>query len=118
MAVYGTTGGSADAIRQAASAEGQAAAAQRNVGELEDKVERLTLVCAALWELVKERNGLTEEALVERIAILDAKDGVADGKMTRTVKPCGKCGRPVSPKHQKCIYCGADRPITTVFEGI
>src|SRR5476649_2623959 len=118
MPSYSSNAGNSEAIRQAASAESAANEARRNLVQIQDKLDRVTLACAALWELVKERTNLTENDLAARIAILDAKDGVADGKMTRTVKPCAQCHRPMSPQHRKCMYCGAEQPITTIFESL
>jgi hypothetical protein len=110
----GGSGYSADASR--ASAE--ALNARQAVKELHDEVGRLRLVCAALWELVKERTNLTEADLVARVAIMDAKDGVADGMMTRRAQPCAKCGKQMASRLTKCMFCGAERAAATVFEGI
>jgi hypothetical protein len=118
MSLYNSGTGNTDAIRQSASAESAAREAHRDIVQVQDKLDRLTLACAALWELVKERTNLTENDLAARIAILDAKDGIADGKMTRTVQPCANCKRPISPQHRKCMYCGTEQPLTTIFESL
>ena len=102
----------------AAHAASEATVAQRRVAELEDQLDRLTLVCAAVWELVKERAKLTEDDLAQRVAILDVKDGVADGKFTHGVRPCQKCNRPVSARHRKCLYCGAEQVVDGVFQSL
>ncbi len=85
---------------------------------VEERLDQLTLVCAAMWQLIREKTNLTEQDLAERMAIIDAKDGVADGKMTRTVNKCPKCNRTMSPKHKRCLYCGHQLPIQTVFDQI
>ena len=119
MPIYGGIGGSdGTAGRQAAAASSEAAAASREVTQLRDEVARLKLVCAAVWELLKERGKLTEDDLVTRVAILDARDGVADGKLTRPIRTCVQCGRTVAAKHTKCLYCGIVQPAGSVFEGI
>jgi hypothetical protein len=112
------TNTSGSANRQAAAAESDALSAQRHVKELEDRVDKLTLVCAAVWDLLRDRGKLTEADLIERIAILDAKDGVADGKMSRKTRPCSNCKRPVSPRTNKCMYCNTLQTPDSVFEGI
>ena len=88
------------------------------VRQLEERLDQLTLVCAAMWQLVREKTNLTEQDLAERIAIIDAKDGVADGKMTRVVDKCPKCSRTMSPKHKRCLYCGFQKPFDTAFSQI
>ena len=103
---------------EAAHAAGEALNAQQKVAELEEQVDKLTLVCAAMWELLKQKTALTEEELADRVAIIDAKDGTADGKITHTVRPCSKCGRPVAALHRKCLYCGFEQPMTTIFEAL
>jgi len=108
----------ASSNRQAASAENEALNAKQAVKLLEDRVDRLTLICAAVWDLLRERGKLTEQDLVERIAIMDAKDGVADGKMSRKTRPCGKCGRPIAAQHNKCMYCGNVEVPMSPFEGV
>jgi hypothetical protein len=114
----GGTGAGGGTNRQAAQASTEAAAAKREVSELQDQLERMKLVCAAVWEILKEKHGLTEEYLVERVAMLDAKDGVADGKFSRAPKKCVKCGRTVTDKQPKCIYCGTEQPFESVFQSL
>jgi hypothetical protein len=87
-------------------------------GQDNERVDQLLLVCAAMWELVKEKTGITEEELINRVAILDAKDGVADGKLTQTPVKCPKCNRVVSGKHSRCLYCGNQLPVESVFKTV
>ena len=119
MTMYGGYPGDNSAARQqAAAASSEAASAKRDVADLERELGRLKLVCAAMWELLKQRSKLTEEDLVAMVAMLDAKDGVADGQLTRSVRPCVQCGRTVAAKQTKCMYCGKEQPAASVFEGI
>ena len=86
--------------------------------EAQERMDQLLLVCAAMWELLSEKTGLTENDLATRIAEIDARDGVADGKMTYTPVKCPQCQRTIFPKQQKCLYCGAARPLDSVFKAI
>jgi len=113
---YGVPGDGA-ARRQAAEASTDAAGAKRDVAEMEKEIGRLRLVCAAVWELVKEKTNLTEDDLVAKVAEMDARDGVADGQLTRTIRKCVQCQRTVSAKQVKCMYCGTVQPVASVFEG-
>lgn len=45
-------------------------------------VDRLRLVCQALWELCSERLGVTEEELEEKVLEIDLRGGKADGKLS------------------------------------
>lgn len=45
-------------------------------------------------------------------------DGVQDGKATRTVARCPKCRRVMSPRHNKCLYCGAGKLISSDFDAL
>ncbi len=104
-----------------AAADGAAAAARSaedRARDADERLDQLLLVCAAMWELVRERTGLTEEDLVTRVAMIDARDGQADGKMTYTPIKCTKCNRTVFPKHRKCLYCGQPVQMDSVFKGI
>lgn len=105
-------------MAEAAEAQREAKTAQQRVSELEEQVERLTLACASMWELIQQKTGLTEDQLVDRITEVDARDGQVDGRLTRGVHPCSKCGRPVPARRQKCLYCGAEQAAGGVFESI
>ena len=119
MSMYGgMPGGDSGARQQAASASADAASAKRDVSDLENELARMRLACAAMWELVREKTGLTEDDLIAKIAILDARDGVADGKLTRTIRKCTQCGRTIAAKQNKCMYCGTVRAIDSVFESL
>lgn len=88
----------------------------RRVLDLEDRVDRLVITCMAMWSLVQQHAPCTEEDLMERIKQIDLLDGQPDGKITRQIVRCSTCNRVMSPRHRKCIYCGAERLIATAFD--
>ncbi len=102
----------------AAQAQSAASSARRDVSHLEDRLERLSLVCMAMWSLIQDKTGLTEEDLLERVRVIDLMDGVEDGKASRTVQKCHACNRVMSPRHQKCLYCGAAKLAKSAFDRI
>jgi hypothetical protein len=104
---------SSEASRNAAAAKSQAISAEEKAAALREQVDKLTLVCAALWELVKDKTALTEEDLMTRVGVL-----AASGKLAHTLHPCAQCGRPVAPRHRTCMYCGATQPTTGVFDAL
>ena len=85
---------------------------------LEERVERLSLICMAMWSLLQSETQLTEDDLLERVKEIDLLDGVADGKITRRVARCGKCDRPMSSRHSRCIYCGSEQLVASAFDTV
>ena len=80
---------------------------------LEQEVRRLALMNQALWEVLRQRLGLTDEDLLRKVKEVDLRDGVEDGRMTEVGLECPTCGRVSSSKHWRCLYCGHqfERPI-------
>jgi len=116
---YGTTSGggvSADAAISAARSASRAEAAEREVEQLNDRLDKLTLVCMAMWSLLREVSDLREEDLMQRVREIDLRDGVPDGKVTRRIARCPRCNRVMSPRHKKCLYCGSPRLDLTAFD--
>lgn len=113
---YNDSPGTGLAASQAAAASSSAGAARRGVKHLEDRHERLALICMAMWSLIQDKTGLTEEDLLERVHVLDMMDGVADGKATKSVSKCPKCARTMNARHQRCLYCGAQKPAGSAFD--
>ena len=76
---------------------------------------RQALVCQALWELVSERLGLTDEDLAKRVEEIDLRDGQADGKIGTRQLTCPQCGRPANSSRRTCVYCGAALDVPYAF---
>ena len=102
----------------AVRAEVRATSAGAKIERVEERLEKLLLVNMAMWELIQECTNLTEEDLACKIREIDLRDGVEDGKKTSVVKLCPKCNRTMSPKHSRCLYCGAEDLAATTFDGI
>lgn len=85
---------------------------------LEDRVDRLSLICMAMWSLIRDKTDLTEDELMERVKLIDLMDGTEDGKATRTVMQCTACNRPMNPRHKKCLYCGSEKLIQSAFDSL
>lgn len=73
---------------------------------LADKVEELALITRALFELLQESTGVSEEQLRKKITEIDLRDGQADGRMTPQPKKCPKCDAMMSPRFGRCLFCG------------
>ena len=110
--------GSGISASEGARAAAAAGNAQRDVAHLEDRIERLSLVCMAMWSLIQDKTQLSESDLLERVKMIDLMDGVADGKASRSVQKCHACQRVMSPRHRKCLYCGAEKLAQSAFDAI
>jgi hypothetical protein len=99
--------GIAAAERAAENAEAHVERCANTVKELQRQVERLSLACQAMWELLRGCSDLTEEDLEKKILEVDARDGCVDGKIGVQALDCPSCGRKTSSKRDSCIMCGA-----------
>jgi hypothetical protein len=76
---------------------------------LEDRIDRLLLTNIAMWSLLRDSMGLTDQDLVNKIQQIDLQDGLADGKVSRSPATCPQCKRTFAPRHRRCLYCGHER---------
>lgn len=94
--------------RAAASAEARADTVQAQLKRAEQRMDRLALVCMAMWTLLSERTGITEEDLHNRVREIDLADGSLDGKVRVQPQACPQCKRTLSKRHLRCMYCGRE----------
>ena len=93
-------------VRSVPEIGGDAGAVRANVGEVDARLDRTLLAFEAMWTLLREKLGLSDLELVERINELDLSDGKLDGRVRKTPVSCPSCGRTMSRKFTKCMYCG------------
>src|SRR5262245_23137873 len=72
------------------------------VKQLQARVDRHGLVIAAVKEMLLSQQGMSEDKFA-----LSLERAVAN---KAAEKNCRKCGKAMSPKHNRCIYCGEPRP--------
>jgi hypothetical protein len=72
------------------------------VRQLQARVDRHSLVIQVLKEMVLSQDGFSEDGFLERLERAVAQK-VDD-------KTCRKCGKAMSAKHSRCMYCGEQRP--------
>ena len=106
------------ATSEAARASAGARRAEQAASEVEERIDKLTLICMAMWELLRDNTKFTETDLMAKVQEIDLRDGVPDGKITATVSKCPQCNRTMNPRHQTCLYCGHEKLIDGVFESI
>jgi hypothetical protein len=99
-----------DAKGEAVRAQSAAASATARASELQEKVDRLTLACQAMWEILRTRLGVQDRELIAKIEEIDLRDGSRDQRIAPRPTLCPKCSRQNSTRHTRCIYCSTDLP--------
>ncbi len=94
------------ATSDAARAKSMARSVESKVRVLEANLAKSLMINEALWELIRDKHGLTEKDLHDKLHEVDMRDGVLDGKNQRQAAKCPNCHHTVSPRHPACIYCG------------
>lgn len=90
----------------APSSEAKANTAVEEVYFLRQRLDKICLVSQALWELLRDNTRLTDEDLLKKMHEVDLRDGKLDAKMAAELQKCPQCGRAISARHGKCLYCG------------
>lgn len=88
-------------------------------GDLNDlvrHVRKLALVNQALYEVLKERTGITDEELRRKIDEIDRRDGVSNHRHDAAPLRCPKCGISVTAGALMCQGCGAKTAPKYPFE--
>jgi hypothetical protein len=99
-----------DAHEEAMEAASDARHAVTLTDEVVHRVERLALMSQALWSLLRDRLGVTDEELMDVAKDLDLSDGYRDGRVRHASRKCPSCHRMVGKHHLRCIYCGTLMP--------
>jgi len=86
--------------------------------ELSGRIDCLSLMCMAMWELLQQETSLSEEDLFSKVKDIDLRDGTLDGKLQKKAAQCTQCGRVLSRKHGRCLYCGSMKLQTTILDQI
>jgi len=85
---------------------------------LRQSVDKLVLINRALWEILAESRGLSDEYLMNKVNEIDLRDGTLDGKIRAAIKKCPSCGRTLSQSRDTCLYCGARDTHASPFDRI
>ena len=90
---------------------------RREFDDIDDRIDRLTLMCEAMWSLIEDNTALTTDDLERRIHDLDIADGRRDLRRQRTARPC-ECGAMVPISSLNCPFCGAPAMKDTPFDTV
>jgi hypothetical protein len=89
--------------RKASQSHNDLADLKTTVRQLMVRLDRQALVIGVLKEMLLAGSAAAEDDFLARLAQAAVKKEADD-------KVCGKCGKPMSPKHSRCMYCGEARP--------
>ncbi|GAB1267641.1 hypothetical protein NBRC116493_08940 [Aurantivibrio infirmus] len=78
------------------------------IRHVSSQIENLILANQAMWELLSEKHGLTENDLLQKMNEVDLRDGKQDGKITKKrITACSDCGHKITKQRQNCYWCGS-----------
>lgn len=106
-----------EARSEAKDAGRKAESAAAKLERMERQLDRVTIACQAMWEIIRDRGGATESMLKAKIEEIDLRDGRKDGKISGTVFECPSCGAKTNSKRKNCVICGEEVEGPHVFEG-
>lgn len=95
-----------EARSEAKDAAERASRQETKVASGNDRIEKLMLATQAMWELLREHAGLSDEQLLAKMAEIDGRDGKIDEKIGAESIDCPHCGRKTSTRSGACLYCG------------
>ena len=111
--------------RRQSSASAEAARANSTATSLVDdlkhataRLDRLVLLNAALWALLKDTLALSDAQLKAAALEIDARDGKLDGRLGPALKTCARCGKNLMSKQAHCQYCGTANDPADPFAAI
>lgn len=105
-----------DAQQSANEAQHRARDAQDLFLQMEKRISRLSLLCQAMWEMLRERAEFTDDQFASKVLEVDLRDGRNDGRIATQIADCPSCGRKTNSKRTTCVICGAELPKPHPFE--
>ncbi len=99
-----------DVQSEAATAKNMSVRLRRDVDQLRRQVDTMALANQAMWEILRDKLGVPEDVLLQKMQEIDLRDRQADGKMTPSPVSCPDCARLNNSARATCIYCGSAIP--------
>jgi hypothetical protein len=72
---------------------------------LERRFEKLKLYNAALTAVIIKKLNVTEAEINDMVNSIDLMDGKVDGTLVSSVRKCTHCGKVLSARQERCLYC-------------
>ncbi|MFN8609030.1 MAG: hypothetical protein U0931_15960 [Vulcanimicrobiota bacterium] len=95
---------------EAAQAQRNAEGAQDALRKLERRLETVVQINRALWSFVSDKLQISEAQLVARVQEL------GQAGSSSPAAACGDCGRPVGKSQARCMYCGTEKKLESIFD--
>ena len=105
-----------EASLQATRADSKATRNESELSILRRQTDNLALACQALWELLRENSGFTDDRLRAKMQEIDLRDGNSDGRMSQRTINCPACGAASNTRRSSCLMCGALLVKEHIFE--
>jgi hypothetical protein len=96
----------------------EAAGGGSDIKKIHKAVDKLIIITQALWEIIAESHGLSEEYIAAKVREIDMRDGAIDGRVKRPIRVCASCGKVLPLDRDACIYCGAQNKGVELFQTI
>lgn len=74
---------------------------------LEERVERLSAICEAMWDVVSDAVGLDLDQLTDRLADIDPAQALIDETEFHDDTVCPNCGNAKPADESLCLFCSA-----------
>jgi predicted nuclease with TOPRIM domain len=111
MAQYQQQQSQIDAAQSEASrVAGRATQLEDEIKHLQKRMDSLSMICRAMWELIQDHTPLTDEDIEQKIQEFKQS---AEGTQA---KKCSNCGRAIVRRQTKCLYCGTEVKKEHLFE--
>jgi|GEM_PF-330613 len=99
----------------AASAQEENRYLKIRIEHLEETVERLSLMCMAVAEIVRDRVGVSQQEIEAKVQEIDLRDGKLDGRLRSATCDCTHCRHTNAPHRRNRLYCGETLPATSTL---
>ena len=74
--------------------------------DVESRLNRLLVICQAMWAILEDKHQLTESDLVKKVTEVVSQGSIPRGDWSRTIIKCKKCGSAISLQFNRCEFCG------------
>ena len=78
-----------------------------DISQLKADNAELRLYLTAVVRLLTSKGIVTQDELKQIVDVVDAEDGIQDGRISGTVVNCQSCGHAVNSLKSTCLYCGS-----------
>lgn len=108
MSVFGMAGVRtfADMSEGAGKRSTQKTGVEHELEVLRGNLAKALMINEALWELMREKLGVSQDEFFKKLYEIDMRDGKLDGQNQARIVQCPSCKRNNAGRHAACIYCG------------